>query len=394
MPTLDHPPCPLCHSHRIWKDGIRYTRDEEVQRYICRDCGHRFSETSIDKPENYQSNRSYRPSSYIIDRQICVLKPTGAKNLAEVETRQKRAAGATTPDSATIKGLIVQFAFWLQKEGHENSSYPQILKRLVNNSANLLDPESVKEIIAKRRCKDATKILEVYAYDAFTKMLNIQWSKPHYTQEEILPFIPEERELDQLIAACKSRRMATFLQTLKETFADPGEALKLRWTDLTGNVLTIRSVKGHRPRQLTISSKLVAMLQSLPRKDERIFPTTYTVMNKIFWRMKNRVANITNNPRLKAITFTTFRHWGATMIYHQTRNLLLVQKILGHKRITSTMKYTQLIPLKEDEYDVTAATSIDEDQELLKAGFEYVTERNGIKLYRRPKVFAKYMDNG
>jgi integrase len=290
------------------------------------------------------------------------------------------------------KGLILQFAFWLQKEGHANSSYPQILKRLVNNGANLLDPESVKEIIAKRRCKDATKILEVYAYNAFAKMSNIEWTKPHYRQEEILPFIPEERELDQLIAACKSRRMATFLQTLKETFADPGEVLKLRWTDLTGNVINIRSVKGHRPRQLMISSKLVAMLHSLPRRDERIFPTTYTVMNKIFWRMKNRVANITNNPRLKAITFTTFRHWGATMIYHQTRNLLLVQKILGHKRITSTMKYTQLIPLKEDEYDVTAATSIEEDQELLKTGFEYVTQRKGIKLYRRPKIFAKYMN--
>ena len=90
----------------------------------------------------------------------------------------------------------------------------------------------------------------------------------------------------------------------------------------------------------------------------------------------------------------TFRHWGATMLYHQTRNLLLVKKILGHRQISSTMKYTQLIPLKEDEYDVSGATTIEEDKQLLKVGFEYVTGRNGIKLYRRPKVFAKYMDSG
>jgi len=44
----------------------------------------------------------------------------------------------------------------------------------------------------------------------------------------------------------------------------------------------------------------------------------------------------------------------------------------------------------EDEYDVSA-TTIEEDQQLLKAGFEYVTERNGIKLYRRPKIFSKLM---
>jgi len=53
-----------------------------------------------------------------------------------------------------------------------------------------------------------------------------------------------------------------------------------------------------------------------------------------------------------------------------------------------------LIPLKEDEYDVSGATTIEADKQLLKVGFEYVTERNGIKLYRRPKVFAKYMDSG
>jgi hypothetical protein len=41
-----------------------------------------------------------------------------------------------------------------------------------------------------------------------------------YSQESILPSIPDEVELDQLIAACRSKRMAVFPQTLKETFAD------------------------------------------------------------------------------------------------------------------------------------------------------------------------------
>ena len=54
------------------------------------------------------------------------------------------------------------------------------------------------------------------------------------------------------------------------------------------------------------------------------------------------------------------------------------------------MKYTQLICVKDEEYDVATATSLEEDQELLRIGFEYVTERNGIKLYRKPKIFAKY----
>ena len=384
--------CPQCGSQRPWKDGLRHPRSNEgppIQRWSCRNCGFRFSETLKPLQKTFYGSLN-TSSAILLDRRVRVSEG-GTKNLVTVETREEGPPReGTKPDPATIKGLIVQFAFWLQKEGYADSiSYPRILERLVKRGVNLLDPESVKEVIAKHKCKDGTKILEVYAYDALTKMLNIEWSKPHYRQEEILPFIPEERELDQLITACRSQRMATYLQTLKETFADPGEALKLRWTDVTGNVISIRPIKGHSPRQLNISNKLIAMLNNLPKTSERIFPTTYGAMHSAYCRMKRRIAHMTQNPRLKAISFNSFRHWGGTMLFHHTRNLLLVQKILGHKRITSTMKYVQLINFQEEEYDVSAATTVEEDQELLKAGFEYITERNGIKLYRRPKIFSK-----
>ena len=49
---------------------------------------------------------------------------------------------------------------------------------------------------------------------------------------------------------------------------------------------------------------------------------------------------------------------------------------------------------KQDKSEAHIHTSMEEDRDLLKAGFEYVTERNNIKLYRRPKLFAKHMDSG
>ena len=51
-------------------------------------------------------------------------------------------------------------------------------------------------------------------------MLQIQWTLPKLRQEERLPWIPEEKELDTLISSCQSKQMAAYLQTLKETFAD------------------------------------------------------------------------------------------------------------------------------------------------------------------------------
>jgi len=75
------------------------------------------------------------------------------------------------------------------------------------------------------------------------------------------------------------------------------------------------------------------------------------------------------------------------MTYHYTKNILLVQKLLGHKNIASTMKYTQLVHFKDDEFHVATATTVEEAKELLATGFDYITEKNGIMLFRKPKTF-------
>ena len=76
------------------------------------------------------------------------------------------------------------------------------------------------------------------------------------------------------------------------------------------------------------------------------------------------------------------------MTYHYTKNILLVKKLLGHKRIQNTMKYTQLVHFKDDEFEVATATTIEEAKQLLAVGFDYVTEKNGIMLFRGPKRFS------
>jgi DNA-directed RNA polymerase subunit RPC12/RpoP len=43
------PRCPQCSSDRLYKDGLRYLSDgSTVQRYLCRNCGYRFSETHLN----------------------------------------------------------------------------------------------------------------------------------------------------------------------------------------------------------------------------------------------------------------------------------------------------------------------------------------------------------
>ena len=39
--------CPECHSKKNWKAGVRQTLNGEVQRFLCRVCGYRFSESNV-----------------------------------------------------------------------------------------------------------------------------------------------------------------------------------------------------------------------------------------------------------------------------------------------------------------------------------------------------------
>jgi len=90
------------------------------------------------------------------------------------------------------------------------------------------------------------------------------------------------------------------------------------------------------------------------------------------------------------LTFRTvrlydLRHFAATMIYHKTRDILYTQKMLGHRNLKSTLRYVQLIAFKDDDYTSAVARTVEEVRQLIEAGFEYVTEMEGAKVFRKRK---------
>ena len=52
------------------------------------------------------------------------------------------------------------------------------------------------------------------------------------------------------------------------------------------------------------------------------------------------------------------------------------------------MKYIHMIKFEDNEFEVAAATTIEEEKELLKTGFDFIREKNNIALYSRPKRFS------
>lgn len=78
------------------------------------------------------------------------------------------------------------------------------------------------------------------------------------------------------------------------------------------------------------------------------------------------------------------------MEYHQTRDILHVKKVLGHRSIQNTMKYIDLEHAifnsrNDDQFTVKVAETVEEACELVEAGFEYVTEVNHKQIFRKRK---------
>lgn len=60
-------------------------------------------------------------------------------------------------------------------------------------------------------------------------------------------------------------------------------------------------------------------------------------------------------------------------------------QLLGQKNIKYTPKYTQLVDFENGDYSCKVAKTINETSQLIEAGFEYVTEIDGSRLFRKRK---------
>ena len=314
--------------------------------------------------------------------------------MAEETTRQEQAAGATIL-AESIKGATVKYLVWLQNKGRSPSTISSRMTHLnvlTHEGANILDPESVNQTLAKQRSwSESYKSQIVWTYIAFAQMMKITYEPPNYKQTERLPFIPTETELDQLIAAC-GKKTSTFLQTAKETAARAGEIWKLQWTDLdeANNVLRITPEKNSKPRIMKISTKLTAMLNNLPKTSTRIFGESNIIgFRDNFNRAKKKISYRLSNPRFLQITFHTFRHWKATILYHKTKDIIYVKEFLGHKDLRNTMIYINvenaIYQQGSDDFTCKVAKTVDEAKQLIEVGFEYVTDVDGFRLFRKRK---------
>lgn len=144
------------------------------------------------------------------------------------------------------------------------------------------------------------------------------------------------------------------------------------------------------PRIFRASNTLISMIGNLPKVNDKVFGLTRRgIAENCLRHSRQKVARKLSTPRIAKIHFHMIRHWFGTMEYHKHPDMDHVRRLLGHKSILNTQMYANMekafFPESSEDYTVKVAATVEEACKLLEVGFEYVTEFDGMKLFRKRK---------
>jgi integrase len=297
---------------------------------------------------------------------------------------------AEYPDNI-IKNAVEKTLLELTKNGLSENTIRSVrtsLRKLMANT-DLHDPEAVKLYIANLKLRNNTKQRLIYSYAHFCKVNEIQWTRPkYYKWDRIQPIIPTKEAIYKIISGA-SKKYATIFTILEQTGLEGQElaTLQRKYIDEQQGIISCEGCKMHNGRSIKLKTETAELLRKYlnENKSEKPFPSSHS-MGEIWRKTRKEVAEKLNEPQLSKIPLRNLRHHHATSYYAKCNNLLMVMERLGHKKITTTMLYTQLVALAEDpEYESQGVTTAKEAMKLVDAGYEYVNTIEGISIYRKRK---------
>lgn len=365
--------CPRCYSEKIWKDGHESIKNGKVQRYVCTNCERRFrGEKILTTNEQDTSCR------------VCGIE-TESKNLTVVTKV------CATGDNEKHRELLKEYQRTLEKAGLKESTirgYMNCICSLLNNTVDLYNPDSLKTYLADLPVTTGRKRNIVHAYKHLHRFFfGESWKDaPRYERVKKPQYLPTEKNLIQIISGVPNK-YKPFCQFLYETGARSVEAWNLKWSDLDlekGNV-DITPVKNGEFRTLPLSDTIIQMLNMLPHESEYIFKKgLLDHFREGFRRHRARLAEELGEPEINKCSFKTFRTYYATNLSYKF-DMNEVQYRLGHTQVSTTQKYVRRSHSMNREYTSRITRTIEEEEQAIQDGFEYVKDRDGVSLWRRPK---------
>jgi len=261
----------------------------------------------------------------------------------------------------------------------------------LSKHTSLSEPEAVKHFIAQMKANNGYKKSLCIAYNHYCKHYKITWTMPTYIPEE-KDITPPKRDKILMLIAQARKTLGIKIQLSMETGLRPIELCRLKTRDIHTDNRTVTPITAKRgaPRTLKISTELTTRIQEHIIKhnlspDDKLFEGTPETYGRKFRTLRNNLAKKLNDPSIRAIRLYDLRHYFCTKKLYDIKNPYVVMCLMGHKKLTTTQKYMHLLNLDDEEWTCEGATTLQEATKLIEAGFEYVTEMDGTKLFRKRK---------
>lgn len=234
----------------------------------------------------------------------------------------------------TIKNYIYhnqKFLEFIKKSPTEvtSSDIKDYLKHLTNEGSG---PSQRRQIIAALRFYYS----EVLHRKFFKNIKNPKIPKK-------LPVVLSKKEVKRMIEVTKNPKHKLIIQLMYGCGLRLSEIAKLKISDIDTDrgVLTVRSGKGKKDRQLPIPKSLIKDLEDSFSRRKYLFEgreghlnqrSVYNIVKKASKKAKIR----------KSVSPHTLRHSFATHLLESGTDIRYIQKLLGHSRLQTTQIYTKV----------------------------------------------------
>jgi site-specific recombinase XerD len=164
-----------------------------------------------------------------------------------------------------------------------------------------------------------------------------------------LPTVLDPREVDALLAAIDICKVKVIAMVLYGAGLRVREALALRVDDLDAarGLLLVRQGKGAKPRQVMLGQRLLWLLRDHWLRERPLHPSLFASQRtgrapspKSVRSALRRAASMAGIR--KHVTPRVLRHSFATHLLEAGVDVLVIQSLLGHANVSTTMLYTRV----------------------------------------------------
>lgn len=194
--------------------------------------------------------------------------------------------------------------------------------------------------------KNSIMAVKLYSEIIFNEKLNSEFLRG-YRKERKLPDVLSIEEIKSIINSIENLKHKTIISLIYSCGLRISECINLKIKDIdsTRMLLRIDQSKGNKDRFVPLNNKMLSLLREYYKeyKPSRFifegqFEDYYStrsiqaILKKALIKCKIR----------KHISVHSLRHSYATHLLEQGTDISLIQKILGHKDIKTTLLYTQI----------------------------------------------------